>query len=86
MQSVTLLLSGERAGVRSDVLSKPFFVGGAAELETWLSRLNIAAILAIEADGTVRLTDTMRQRLRWQAPDQAFELIGGSKEDFVTRK
>jgi thiamine biosynthesis lipoprotein len=86
MQSITLLLSGERAGVRSDVLSKPFFVGGAAELETWLFRLNIAAILAIEADGTVRLTDTMRQRLRWQAPDQAFELIGGSKEDFVTRK
>jgi thiamine biosynthesis lipoprotein len=86
MQSVTLLLAGERAGVRSDVLSKPFFIGGAGELETWLSRLNIAAILAIDADGTVRLTDTMRQRLRWQAPDQAFELIGGSKEDFVTRK
>lgn len=75
MQSVTLLISGERAGVKSDVLTKPLFIAGREALAAWLTRLKLASVMAIDSAGNVWVTPEMRQRLSWQKPDQTFRQL-----------
>jgi thiamine biosynthesis lipoprotein len=75
MQSVTLLVSGEQAGTRSDVLSKPLFIGGADKLALRAAQMNLANLLAITADGSVLVSPAMQRRLQWSDPGQAFELL-----------
>ena len=64
MQSVTLLVSGERAGTRSDALSKPLFIGGAARLSQTAARLNLGDYLAVDAAGQMQVSAAMQARLR----------------------
>lgn len=67
-QAVTLLIPpGPQAGMRSDALSKPIFIAGA----DWLAlaqKLGVTAVLKVGADGTVKATPAMRQRLKIEAP------------------
>ncbi len=72
MQSVTLLVSGEHAGTRSDVLSKPLFIGGPARIESLAAQTKLANLLAIKSDGTVLVSPDMQKRLQWSDPGQAF--------------
>ncbi len=64
MQSVTILVSGDRAGTRSDALSKPLFIDGAARLADHASRLGIADYLAVDAAGQIHASPAMKARLR----------------------
>lgn len=64
MQSVTVLVAGARAGTRSDALSKPLFIDGAARLADNATRLGIRHYLAVDADGKVHLSSAMQTRLR----------------------
>ncbi|MES2368565.1 MAG: FAD:protein FMN transferase [Pseudomonadota bacterium] len=64
MQSVTILVSGDRAGARSDALSKPLFIDGAARLADHASRLGIADYLAVDAAGQIHASPAMKARLR----------------------
>jgi thiamine biosynthesis lipoprotein len=64
MQSVTVLVSGERAGTRSDALSKPLFIDGAARLADNASRLVIFDYLAVDAAGKTHVSPAMKRRLR----------------------
>jgi len=64
MQSVTILMSGEHAGTRSDALSKPLFIDGAARLADHASRLGIADYLAVDAAGQIHVSPAMKARLR----------------------
>ncbi|MHB1074746.1 FAD:protein FMN transferase [Thiobacillus sp.] len=64
MQSVTILVSGDRAGTRSDALSKPLFIDGAARLADHASRLGIADYLAVDAAGQIHVSPAMKARLR----------------------
>lgn len=64
MQSVTILVSGARAGTRSDALSKPLFINGAAELAISASRLGIDDYLAVDAAGQIHVSPAMKARLR----------------------
>ena len=64
MQSVTLLVRGERAGTRSDALSKPLFLAGPQRLDEWSARLGIAGYLAVDAAGTRHVSPDLAQRLR----------------------
>ena len=64
MQSVTLLFGGEKAGTRSDALSKPLFIAGPATLATNAARLDIAAYLAVDSHGKIQASPAMTARLR----------------------
>lgn len=64
MQSVTVLTAGDQAGTRSDVLSKPLFIGGAADLARNAARLGVGAYLAVDARGQMQVSAAMRARLR----------------------
>lgn len=64
MQSVTILVSGDHAGTRSDALSKPLFIDGAARLADHASRLGIADYLAVDAAGQIHVSPAMKARLR----------------------
>jgi thiamine biosynthesis lipoprotein len=64
MQSVTILVRGERAGTRSDALSKPLFIDGAARLAGHAAQLGIDDYLAVDAAGRMSVSPAMRARFR----------------------
>jgi thiamine biosynthesis lipoprotein len=64
MQSVTVLVSGEHAGTRSDALSKPLFIAGPSQLPEQAARLGIADYLAVDAAGKRHVSPAMQARLR----------------------
>ena len=64
MQSVTILISGAHAGTRSDALSKPLFIGGAAHLKENAARMGVTQYLAIDAEGTKIVSPALTGRLR----------------------
>lgn len=64
MQSVTVLVSGDHAGTRSDVLSKPLFIDGAARLAGLAARLGVTDYLAVDAGGRLHISPAMQARLR----------------------
>jgi thiamine biosynthesis lipoprotein len=64
MQSVTVLLSGEQAGTRSDALSKPLFIDGVAQLANHAARLGVADYLAVDSSGQIHVSPAMKARLR----------------------
>jgi thiamine biosynthesis lipoprotein len=64
MQSVTILVSGKGAGTRSDALSKPLFIDGAARLADNAARLGIGDYLAVDAAGRLHVSPAMKARLR----------------------
>ena len=64
MQSVTVLVSGARAGRRSDALSKPLFIDCPAQLAQNAARMGITGYLAMDARGTKHVSPTLAARLR----------------------
>ena len=64
MQSVTVLVTGEHAGTRSDALSKPLFIGGRAQLADNAARLGVTGYLAVDAAGKKFLSTTFATRVR----------------------
>ncbi len=64
MQSVTVLVRGAHAGTRSDALSKPLFIAGAAGLADHAARLGISDYVAVDRTGKTHISTTMRARLR----------------------
>jgi thiamine biosynthesis lipoprotein len=64
MQSVTILIAGEHAGTRSDALSKPLFIDGAAQLANHAARLGVVDYLAVDAAGQLHVSPAMKARLR----------------------
>lgn len=64
MQSVTVLVTGDQAGTRSDALSKPLFIGDAAGLAKTAARLNVGDYLAVNANGQMQVSAAMQARLR----------------------
>ena len=64
MQSVTVLVNGAGAGTRSDALSKPLFIGGAAQLADNAARMDIAGYLAVDASGKKHISAALAPRVR----------------------
>jgi len=64
MQSLTVLVSGKQAGTRSDALSKPLFIDGAAQLANHAARLGVSDYLAVDAAGQIHVSSAMKARLR----------------------
>lgn len=63
MQSVTVLVSGARAGTRSDALSKPLFIAGPEQLEESARRNGVEHYLAVDAAGNTRVSPALAPRL-----------------------
>jgi thiamine biosynthesis lipoprotein len=68
VQSVTIVVDGPNAGVRSDVLTKPLFISGAQWL-TMAQRLQLPSVLRVAEDGTVSATANLADRLKFQPHD-----------------
>jgi thiamine biosynthesis lipoprotein len=74
-QSVTILLPpGTAAGVRSDALSKPIFIS-AGDWQQMAKKLNVAAVLKVDAGGTVMATKAMMERLKFDIPNLNVALV-----------
>lgn len=64
-QAVTVLVGGAHAGVRSDVTSKPMFIGGPTGWRDMARRMDVADVLFIDAAGHASATAGMAARLQW---------------------
>ena len=75
-QAVTVLIApGSGAGMRSDALSKPIFIAGAAGWRAMAAKLGVDAVLRVDADGRVGVTPAMRERLKVEVPDLRLEVV-----------
>jgi thiamine biosynthesis lipoprotein len=63
-QAVTVLIpGGPGAGVRSDVFSKPLFIGGGGEFARLAGKLGVGQALRVDASGRVEVTAALARRL-----------------------
>jgi thiamine biosynthesis lipoprotein len=69
VQSVTIVVDGPSAGVRSDVLTKPLFIAGAKDWANMVQRLGVQSVLHVATDGTVSVTANLADRLKFQPHD-----------------
>ncbi len=69
VQSVTIVVDGPGAGVRSDVLTKPLFIAGANDWTAIAQRLAVQSVLHVAEDGTVSVTANLADRLKFQPHD-----------------
>jgi thiamine biosynthesis lipoprotein len=63
VQAVTVLTRGARAGLLSDVASKPLFISGAGGWREAARQMELPEAMLVDAQGTVHLTVAMQQRL-----------------------
>jgi thiamine biosynthesis lipoprotein len=63
LQSVTVLVAGERAGTRSDALSKPLFIAGPERLEGSARQNGVEFYLAVDAAGNMHVSPALQPRL-----------------------
>jgi thiamine biosynthesis lipoprotein len=65
VQAVTVLTRGERAGLLSDVTSKPIFIAGVTGWRAAVRDMHQTDALLIDAEGNVHLTESMQKRLEF---------------------
>lgn len=65
VQAVTVLARGERAGLLSDVTSKPIFIAGVSGWRAAVRNMHQTDALLIDAEGRVHLTEAMQKRLEF---------------------
>jgi thiamine biosynthesis lipoprotein len=65
VQSVTVLTHGDRAGVLSDVASKPLFIAGQKGWREAASRMNVSEAMLVDEQGKVHLTSDLQKRLEF---------------------
>jgi len=65
VQSVTVLTSGARAGVLSDVASKPLFISGVPGWRNAANEMQLADAMLVDEQGLVHLTPGMQKRIEF---------------------
>jgi thiamine biosynthesis lipoprotein len=65
VQAVTVLTRGARAGLLSDVASKPLFISGAGGWREAARKTDLSEAMLVDAQGNVHLTEAMQQRLEF---------------------
>ena len=68
-QAVTIVVDGPDAGVRSDVLTKPVFIAGAAGWQAMAQRLGLAQVLRVDSQNQVSVTAPLAERLKFMPHD-----------------
>ena len=66
VQSVTIVVDGPGAGVRSDVLTKPLFIAGPDSWHDMAKRLGLRSVLHVATDGAVTVTTELADRLKFE--------------------
>jgi thiamine biosynthesis lipoprotein len=70
-QAVTVLIppgfGDGKAGMWSDVASKPLFIAG-ADWRRLADQLGVTEVLRVDADGKIEITDAMRARVKLESP------------------
>ncbi|MBI5936977.1 MAG: FAD:protein FMN transferase [Betaproteobacteria bacterium] len=67
VQAVTVLARGAKAGVVSDVASKPLFISGAAGWRAMADKMGVREAMFIDGDGRISVTADLARRLQWSA-------------------
>jgi len=65
VQSVTVLTRGTRAGVLSDVASKPLFISGLRGWRDASSKMKVSEAMLVDGQGVVHLTSELQKRLEF---------------------
>ena len=75
-QAVTVLIPATPdAGTRSDALSKPIFIAGRNAWRDIARKLDTALVLRVDADGSIQITEALRQRLEFVGKPGAIEIV-----------
>lgn len=65
VQAVTVLARGARAGVLSDVASKPLFIAGTGGWRAAAQQMNLPEAMLVDAQGVIHLTAALQKRLEF---------------------
>jgi len=65
VRAVTVLASGEHAGVLSDAASKPLFIAGARGWRAAASQMNLSEAMLADGQGNIHLTAALQKRLEF---------------------
>ena len=65
VQAVTILTRGPRAGVLSDVASKPLFISGVRGWRAAATQMNLPEAMLVDAQGNIHLTAALQKRLEF---------------------
>jgi thiamine biosynthesis lipoprotein len=65
VQAATVLTRGPRAGVLSDVASKPLFIAGSRGWRAAARQMNLSAAMLVDGQGDIHLTGAMQKRLEF---------------------
>jgi len=64
-QAVTVLTRGARAGVLSDVASKPLFIAGAGGWRAAAVQMDLPEAMLVDAAGNIHITEALQKRLEF---------------------
>ncbi|HEX5364910.1 MAG TPA: FAD:protein FMN transferase [Gallionella sp.] len=65
VRAVTVLTRGARAGVLSDVVSKPLYIAGLAGWRAAAQRMALTEAMLVDAQGNIHLTAALQKRLEF---------------------
>ncbi len=74
IQAVTLLMRGPRAGVLSDVNSKPLFIAGLNGWQAAASTMGINEAMLIDGQGHIHITNSLQKRLEFTDKNISLEI------------
>lgn len=74
VQAVTVLTRGARAGVLSDVASKPLFIAGTGGWRAAAQQMDLSEAMLVDAQGVIHLTATLQKRLKFTDKDARTEV------------
>ncbi len=66
VQAVTVIAHGAKAGVVSDVASKPLFISGADGWRSMADKMGVREAMFIDGSGRISVTAALAQRLQWE--------------------
>src|SRR3989338_2746695 len=69
VQAVTVLTRGARAGVLSDVASKPLFIAGTSGWRVAARQMDLSEAMLVDAQGVIHLTAALQKRLEFTDKD-----------------
>ena len=74
VQAVTVVTRGARAGVLSDVASKPLFIAGTGGWRAAVQQMDLSEAMLVDAQGVIHLTATLQKRLEFTDKDTRTEV------------
>ncbi len=75
-QAVTIVIpAGNKAGTKSDALSKPIFIAGPEDWREMARRLEIGLVLRVDRNNQLQVTPALHQRLNYLDKNSKAEII-----------